>query len=133
MLPAYLAAEAAKPFAWGLNDCATLAIGWADKCQGLDGLARWRGWYASADQCEAFIAANGGFEAIATGFVRCVYDLAEAPPQPGNALVAKVNGVTMMGLRIDARLAAFRSEAHGLITTRYFEPLKEWIVPCRRS
>ena len=50
------------PFAWGPQDCVTLAADWVVTCVGFDPAARWRGW-TNARQALRAIAAAGGLRA----------------------------------------------------------------------
>lgn len=132
MLMAYLQQEAAQAFSWGRHDCATLAIGWADRVTGSSHLEAWRGWYGSEDSCRAFIEASGGFSAIARAFVARCYGLPLSTlPKAGNVVLAAIGPSHLMGIRTDARSAAFRLEGRGIWITRKFESLEEWT--CRLS
>ena len=134
MLQDYLTEEAKQAFSWGECDCATLAIGWADRATGLRHLQAWRGWYCDAETADAFVAGNGGFERIARAFVSLHYGFMPTDDAScGNVVLARIAAEPLMGVRVDTRHAAFRIENRGLWITRKFETLKEWTVPCRLS
>lgn len=124
-LAEYLQGEKARQFKWGECDCATLAIGWLDNRLGKAALRLWRGWYSDAESCEAFIASAGGFNRLATAFIRNQYALELAKPKIGNVVLAELQFQHVMGLRVNGDLIAFRT-VRGLRYTRRATTLAEW-------
>lgn len=53
-----------RPFAWGVNDCCTFAMGAVAAVTGADLLGEWLGRYASEREALRLIAHGGGLEAL---------------------------------------------------------------------
>ena len=60
-----LDARAAQPFAWGVNDCCTLACDVVLAMTGVDLMADLRGSYSDEASAEAILAREGGLAAVA--------------------------------------------------------------------
>lgn len=118
ILSGYLTRMAGRPFVYGTDDCATFVLGWLDIAHGRNALAAWRGMYVDEASCEAFIAANGGFAAIASAFFVEHYGLAPSAPAAGQPVYATFKGISAMGLRVDNDRMALRTRAGVLITAR---------------
>jgi hypothetical protein len=58
-LAEFLAARSARPFAWGRQDCVTVAADAALLMTGRDPIAGWRGSYADEDGAEAVVQPHG--------------------------------------------------------------------------
>lgn len=125
VLNAYLAEMAGRPFRYGEDDCASFVVGWFDRFTGNIALPQWRGQYSDAASCGAFIAAHGGFSEIASGFLGKHYGAVRASPQPGNAVLARFKHAEAMGLRVDDRRVALRTE-RGLLVTHRATVTDEW-------
>lgn len=63
-LEGFLAAHAARPWAWGINDCSLILADWAIANGHPDAAAHLRGTYASKDECRAVVEAAGGLVAL---------------------------------------------------------------------
>lgn len=128
VLADYFADMAATPFRYGQDDCASFVVGWFDRVTGRDGLSSWRGRYAGAPDCQAYISRHGGFQAIAASFLGDHYGAARCLPKPGNAVLARFNDTEAMGLRLDDERIAMRTE-RGLLITHRAAILDEWGLP----
>lgn len=64
-LAAFIDARRYAPFAWGTNDCATLAADAVLELTGVDPMASLRGTYGTEDEADGVISAAGGLEALA--------------------------------------------------------------------
>lgn len=65
-LQAFVRARRRMPFAWGSNDCSTLAADWVLEATGTDPLYGMRGGWSDARQAMARIAEMGGLRQAAT-------------------------------------------------------------------
>lgn len=124
-LSSYLREQAAVPFEWGLHDCATFVLGWLDWRCGKRALGAWLGQYQDEASCSSFIAQNGGFADIASGFFARHYGFGLAAPRAGNPVFAEFKGVRAMGLRVNERDVALRTR-NGLLVTARARVLNEW-------
>jgi len=131
-LTAFLAGQSAVAFKWGVADCATLAIGWADEATGGVGLAAWAGHYHDEASCAAFVAGYGGFAALADRHLGRHNGIGRAEAQAvGNIVHCLYGGVEVMGVRSSADMVSLRS-ARGLVHSRMALVLNEWGVTCRK-
>lgn len=126
LLTRYLVEAAGQDFMWAERDCAIFVAEWLDRLTGREGVADWRGRYHDEASCAAYIAANGGMVAIADAFIGTHYGMTRtAAAGEGNPVVVDYGGRQMMGLRVDGRDIAMRSEKRLFITPRAMV-LAEW-------
>lgn len=103
-LDAFVAQRTAMPFAWGKNDCCTLAADWVQIARGTDPMADLRGLNSAIAAARALDAAGGILQAVQKRM---------GPPLPGTfaqvgdvALVGHQNDATSMGVCVGAYIAA---------------------------
>ena len=63
----FVAAEARKPFAWGVTDCASMADRWVQLVRGFSPMALYGRHHANRQEAQAWLAEPGG---IAIAFNR---------------------------------------------------------------
>lgn len=133
VLGEYLKAQAAEPFVYGASDCSTFVVGWFDRVTGRNALAKWRGKFYDKETCEAFIVSHGGFRDIAGVFFAQHYGIDPAPPAVGNVVLARLLGITAMGIRVSLDGQVALRQPAGLVVTKRAAILEEWGPPCRPS
>lgn len=133
ILTSYLVECASTDFTYGIRDCATFCLGWADKATGKCAAPKWAGLYSDEESCAAFIADGCGMGSIAHDFLWSEYGIGLSGSQDvGNIVLAKVGqgAVLAFGIRCDASKIVFRVQ-RGLFATRRAEPAMEWGPLCR--
>jgi hypothetical protein len=128
----YLLAAHDRPFAWGVCDCALWVSDWIKSRRGFDPLARFRGTYRTARQCERIlISERGGLlgvvsrefeaaglerigrDAVAPGDAVCV----RGPPGIGKTIGLAVGGCRVAMKSID-----------GVIVSAEWPVLRAWRI-----
>ncbi|MCW3477370.1 DUF6950 family protein [Limobrevibacterium gyesilva] len=95
------------PFAWGQQDCGTLACDAVQMLAGIDPLASLRGSYASEDEYEAMLAPHGGLEQLACATFAAA-GLPDCPPgyaQRGDVVLVEVGNQMLLGVVTDVHVA----------------------------
>lgn len=101
-LSAFLRADAARPFAWGIRDCGLRLADWVLARRGVDPAADVRGTYGNADEL-AVLMGWGGLPRFVDRLARRV-GLERVPePEPGDIAVISLRGQPPQGaIRLDA-------------------------------
>lgn len=133
VLSEYLKAQAAEPFVYGASDCSTFVVGWFDRITGCSAMDAWKGKFTDKQSCEAFIEGGGGFAEIARAFFAQHYGINPAPAAVGNVVLARLLGVTAMGIRVSLDGQVALRQPAGLVVTKRAAILEEWGPPCRPS
>ena len=94
-LAAFNQARRRMPFAWGSNDCVTLAADWIEEATGVDPIADIRGW-SDALSAGRTIEALGGLEAAITA--RLGDGIAPAFAQRGDVVLLDIAGRETVGV-----------------------------------
>lgn len=89
-LQAFVRARQRMPFAWGSNDCATLAADWVLEAIGTDPMAGIRGQWSDARQALAAIDAMGGLRKATT--LALGAEIRPTLAQRGDVVLIVVNG-----------------------------------------
>lgn len=129
LLNDYLKKHGPEPFAWGTSDCFTFAVGWVEAVTGISALALWAGLYHDEASCKAFIRNGSGENKIAHAFLETNYGAQKVKSGHGIIVLAKLAGITGMGVRIDELRLVFKFD-RGLFVTRRAKVLAEWGVSC---
>jgi hypothetical protein len=129
ILSDYLRAQAAEPFVYGCNDCGSFVVGWFDQITGRNAMARWYGKFHDKESCDAFVENSGGIRDVADNFLALEYGATPAPPAVGNAVLAIVNGVKAMGLRVSLDGKVALRTMRGLVITGRAIIVEEWGLP----
>lgn len=132
ILTAYLREQAGRPFKYGTVDCATFVCGWFDLLTGKTAAKDWAEKYQTENECNRFIAKNGGFVAIADSFLAEKYQVERATDCAiGNAVFASVKNTQAMGIRCGLEAVALRTP-HGIHVAQKFIIISEWGFPCHK-
>lgn len=125
VLTGYLGETARLPFTWGVHDCATFVLRWLDRQTGIAGAAAWFGRYSDEATCDAFIAAHGGYEAIADDFLWRHYKIERGRSDAANPVFVKFKDRTAFGLRVSPSQIVLRT-LRGVVITQRATVLAEW-------
>lgn len=122
----FIAAEAAQPFAWGVNDCASTADRWVQLVHGFSPMARYGRHHQSRDEAHIWLSEPGSI-AVAfnrvmrkSGFKRTV------EPKPGD--LGLVIYAQRMCIAIHTGSAWFSRHEDGLIAAPLETVWKAWSI-----
>lgn len=96
----FVEARRGRPFAWGEQDCVSLAADAVWEITGVDLLAPHRGAYATEGQAEAIVAAAGGMAALLADLAGRI-GLSDRPvrrAQRGDLVLVQVGNQQMAGV-----------------------------------
>jgi hypothetical protein len=126
LLSRFLAARCAVKFEYGSSDCASFVISWLDLVLEKNAMADWLWRYHDQSSCEAYIAAQGGFLALAQNFIAKHYGLKKSQPARGNILLVQIKNMDVMAIRLDEQKIVVLKQHHGLYFTEDFKIVCEW-------
>ncbi|MGC0052738.1 DUF6950 family protein [Brucella pituitosa] len=125
----FIAAEAQKPFRWGVSDCASTADRWIKLQTGLSPLAQAGLIYRDEYEATAILIKRGGFPIIVNRAMKLVgFEKTEAP-QTGDVGLILRSG--RMCLAIHAETFWFSRDECGLIGAPLNAVWKAWRIECR--
>jgi hypothetical protein len=101
LLDEYLREAQRMPFAWGRQDCCTLAADWVRLIRGVDPMAAWRGQYRTAAGAVRAIEAGGGLASMVSSVLGDPIPVTFA--QRGDVVLAELERGPTMGIVIDHR------------------------------
>ncbi len=100
-ISAFLRADAARPFAWGVRDCGLRMADWVLARRGIDPAADVRGTYGSADELAALMG-WGGLPRFVDRLARRAGLDRTSDPRPGDIAVISFRGDAPQGaIRLD--------------------------------
>jgi len=107
LLAALIEARREAPFAWGEQDCCTLAADAVLAFTGVDPMAALRGSYASEAEAEAILAGQGGLAELAARQAAAVGlgDCHPAFAQRGDVALVEHGNTLAMGVVVGAAVA----------------------------
>jgi hypothetical protein len=106
-LAALIEARREVPFAWGVQDCCTLAADAALEMTGSDPMAEWRGRYATEAEAEAVTGSQGLEETVAAALA--AWGAPECPvayAQRGDWALVSVGNQLVCGIALGSVVAA---------------------------
>ena len=80
----FVAAEVAKPFAWGDTDCASTADRWVQHVRGISPMAVYGRKHTNRDEALAWLAEPGGVSVAFNRIMRAAGFEKTTDPQPGD-------------------------------------------------
>ena len=126
-LQACLAERWARPFEWGVNDCALFACDCVQACTGIDPAKGIRGTYSTEAGAAKVIKRGKGLGAIAANRLG-----PEIPPlmaQPGD--VGLLNNGGMECLAVCTGAVWHMPAAHGVVAVPMQMALRAWRLPTK--
>lgn len=96
----YLAAAAARPFAWGECDCALFGADWVLARRGFDPAAGFRGAYRRACQAHDVLVLNRGLLALVARQLEASGVASTGDPQPGDVGVVEATEGATVAIRV---------------------------------
>ena len=123
MVAAFIARTGARPWQWGVNDCALWSASCWAELTGDDPAAALRGTYGTAFQCRRVIMGAGGLLTLSRRLMAAV----DAPHGDGDGVaVAKVRGRTIAGIMSGGRL--WLKTERGVMSPEDYTILDKWAI-----
>jgi len=129
-LDAFLAANGAKPWAWGVHDCCMVLADWLVENGHADPAASWREAYRTEAECKAIVQAHGGLVAIIDALAAAAaLEPLSVPVRGAVGVIDGCRGVfdQQWGALFDGRRWQVRS-ARGFVGFTVSRPVLAWRV-----
>jgi cell wall-associated NlpC family hydrolase len=127
-LAAFVEARRNTPFSWGTQDCIAFAADAVVMLIGVDILAEYRGAYATEEEAETILAAEGGLDGLLTrlGLLFSLAECAPARAKRGDLVLVHVGNQAMGGIVIGNSVAVTGADGVQFVPTRCIQ--RAWVV-----
>lgn len=122
----FIAAEAAKPFAWGKTDCASTADRWVAMVKGFSPMARYGRHHQSRDEAQAWLAEPGSIAVAFNRVMRAAGFRRTTEPKAGDLGLVIFDG--RMCIAIHTGSIWFSRHEDGLVGAPLKNVWKAWAI-----
>lgn len=122
----FIAAEAAKPFAWGISDCASTADRWVQLVRGFSPMAKYGRHHQSRDEANEWLAESGSIAVAVNRVMRKAGFKRTKEPKVGDLGLVIFDG--RMCIAIHAGTVWFSRHEDGLIAAPLGNVWKAWAI-----
>jgi len=127
-LAAFIEQRRKTPFAWGLQDCIAFAADAVLLLIGVDILAEYRGAYATEEEADVILQAEGGLDGLLTrlGLLFGLTECAPARAKRGDLVLVHAGNQAMAGIVTGTAVAVTGADGVQFVPLRCIQ--RAWVV-----
>lgn len=122
----FVAAEAARPFAWGVTDCASTADRWVQLVRCFSPMERYGRHHQNRDEAHAWLAETGGLAVPFNRVMRAAGFRRTSEPKTGDLGLVILDG--RLCIAIHAETFWFSRHEDGLVGAPLENVWKAWAI-----